>query len=64
MSEEMNNNVEQEMDLNKLMQVRMEKLEELINNTQKMIEIQTNAKKLVKYDATKDIVNQIKEVRR
>ena len=42
----------------------MEKLEELINNTQKMIEIQTNAKKLVKYDATKDIVNQIKEVRR
>jgi UDP-N-acetylglucosamine--N-acetylmuramyl-(pentapeptide) pyrophosphoryl-undecaprenol N-acetylglucosamine transferase len=42
----------------------MEKLEELINNTQKMIEIQTNAKKLVKYDATKDIVNQIKEVSR
>ena len=29
MSEEMNNNQEQEMDLNKLMQVRMEKLEEL-----------------------------------
>ena len=40
----------------------MEKLEELINNTQKMIELQNNAKKLVRYDATKDIVNQIKNV--
>ena len=40
----------------------MEKLEELINNTQKMIELQNNAKKLVRKDATKDIVGQIKEV--
>lgn len=39
----------------------MEKLEEIINNTQKMIELQNNAKKLVKYDATDNIVNQIKE---
>lgn len=40
----------------------MEKLEELINDTQKMIELQNNAKKLVKYDATEKIVAQIKEV--
>ena len=40
----------------------MEKLEELINNTQKMIELQNNVKKLVRKDATKDIVGQIKEV--
>lgn len=40
----------------------MEKLEELINDTQKMIELQNNAKKLVKYDATKNIVEQIKAV--
>lgn len=40
----------------------MEKLEEVINNTQKMIELQNNAKKLVKYDATKNIVEQIKAV--
>lgn len=40
----------------------MEKLEELINDTQKMIELQNNAKKLVKYNATKDIVEQIKNV--
>lgn len=40
----------------------MEKLEELINDSQKMIELQNNAKKLVKYNATKDIVNQIKSV--
>ena len=40
----------------------MEKLEELINNTQKMIELQNNAKKLVKHDSTKNIVKQIKEV--
>ena len=40
----------------------MEKLEELINDTQKMIELQNNAKKLVKYDATKNIVNQIRQV--
>lgn len=39
----------------------IEKLEELINDTQKMIELQNNAKKLVKYDATKNIVAQIKE---
>lgn len=38
-----------------------EKLEELINNTQKMVELQNNARKLVKYDATKNIVKQIKE---
>lgn len=38
----------------------MEKLEGLINDTQKMIELQNNAKKLVKYNATKDIVEQIK----
>ena len=37
-----------------------EKLEELINDTQKMIELQNNARRLVKYDATKDIVGQIK----
>ena len=40
----------------------MEKLEEIINDTQKMIELQNNAKKLVKYDATKNIVEQIKDV--
>lgn len=40
----------------------MEKLESLINDTQKMIELQNNAKKLVKYDATKNIVEQIKQV--
>lgn len=40
----------------------MEKLESLINDTQKMIELQNNAKKLVKYDATKNIVEQIKRV--
>lgn len=40
----------------------MEKLEELINDTQKMIELQNNAKNLVKYDATKNIVQQIKDV--
>lgn len=40
----------------------MEKLEELINDSQKMIELQNNAKKLVKYNATKDIVYQIKSV--
>ena len=40
----------------------MEKLEEIINDTQKMIELQNNAKKLVKYDATKNIVEQIKSV--
>ena len=40
----------------------MEKLEEIINDTQKMIELQNNAKKLVKYDATKNIVEQIKAV--
>ena len=40
----------------------MEKLEELINDTQKMIELQNNAKKLVKYEATEKIVAQIKEV--
>lgn len=40
----------------------MEKLEELINDTQKMIELQNNAKNLVKYDATKNIVAQIKDV--
>ena len=39
----------------------MEKLEEIINDTQKMIELQNNAKKLVKYDATDNIVNQIKD---
>ena len=39
----------------------IEKLEELINNTQKMIELQNNAKRLVKYDATSNIVKQIKE---
>jgi len=39
----------------------MEKLEEIINNTQKMIELQNNAKKLVKYDATENIVKQIKD---
>lgn len=40
----------------------MEKLEELINDTQKMITLQNNAKKLVKKDATKNIVQQIKHV--
>lgn len=40
----------------------MEKLEELINDTQKMITLQNNAKKLVKKDATKNIVQQIKNV--
>lgn len=40
----------------------IEKLEELINDTQKMIELQNNAKKLVRYNATKDIIEQIKEV--
>lgn len=40
----------------------MEKLEELINDTQKMIELQNNARNLVKYDATKNIVEQIKDV--
>ena len=40
----------------------MEKLEEIINDTQKMIELQNNAKKLVKIDATKNIVEQIKAV--
>ena len=39
-----------------------EKLEELINNTQKMIELQNNAKALVRTDATKNIVEQIKAV--
>ena len=39
-----------------------EKLEELINDTQKMIELQNNAKALVKTDATKNIVEQIKSV--
>lgn len=39
-----------------------EKLEELIIDTQKMIELQNNAKKLVKYNATKDIVTQIKQI--
>ena len=39
-----------------------EKLEELINDTQKMIELQNNAKALVKTDATKKIVEQIKAV--
>ena len=39
-----------------------EKLEELINNTQKMIELQNNAKALVKTDATGNIVEQIKAV--
>ncbi len=38
----------------------MEQLEILINDTQKMIELQNNAKKLVKYDATQNIVKQIK----
>lgn len=38
----------------------MEKLEEIINNTPKMIELQNNARKLVKYDATENIVKQIK----
>lgn len=40
----------------------MSKLEELINNTDKMVELQNNAKKLVKYDATENIVAQIKDV--
>ena len=40
----------------------MEKLEELINDTQKMIALQNNAKKLVRKDATNDIVQQIKEI--
>ncbi len=40
----------------------MEKLEEVINDTQKMIELQNNARKLVKYDATENIVKQIKSV--
>lgn len=40
----------------------MEKLEELIKDTQKMINIQNNAKKLVRKNATKDIVAQIKEL--
>ncbi len=39
-----------------------EKLEELINNTQKMIELQNNAKALVKTNATKNIIEQIKAV--
>ena len=39
-----------------------EKLEELINDTQKMIELQNHAKALVKTDATKNIVEQIKAV--
>lgn len=38
----------------------MEKLEALIKNTKKMIELQNNARKLVRYEATKDIVAQIK----
>lgn len=38
-----------------------EELEKLICDTQKMIELQNNAKKLVKYDATKNIVAQIKD---
>lgn len=38
-----------------------EKLESLINDTQKMIELQNNAKKLVKYNATDNIIKQIKE---
>ena len=38
----------------------MEKLEEIIKDTQKMIELQNNARKLVKYDATENIVKQIK----
>ena len=45
MSEEMNNNQEQEMDLNKLMQVRMEKLEELQKQGKNPYEI-------TKYDRT------------
>src|SRR5574344_274624 len=40
----------------------MSKLEELINNTDKMVELQNNAKKLVKDDATENIVAQIKDV--
>ncbi len=40
----------------------MEKLEEIINDTQKMIELQNNAKRLVKYDATTNIVEQIRAV--
>ena len=39
-----------------------EKLQELIENTQKMITLQNNAKKLVNKDATKNIVLQIKNV--
>lgn len=39
-----------------------EKLEELINDTHKMIILQNNARKLVKYNATNDIVEQIKTV--
>lgn len=38
-----------------------EKLEKLINDSQKMVELQNNARKLVKYDATENIVKQIKE---
>ena len=38
----------------------MEKLEALIKNTKKMIELQNNARKLVRYEATKDIIVQIK----
>ena len=45
MSEEMNNNQEQEMDLNKLMQVRLEKLEELQKQGKNPYEI-------TKYDRT------------
>lgn len=40
----------------------MEKLEDLIKNTRKMIELQNNARKLVRYEATNDIVGQIKAV--
>lgn len=38
-----------------------EKLESLINDSHRMIEIQNNAKSLVKYDATGNIVKQIKD---
>lgn len=39
-----------------------EKLEKLINDTQKMIELQNNAKKLVKYDAMNNLITQIRAV--
>ncbi len=38
-----------------------EKIESLINDTQKMIELQNNARNLVKFEATENIIKQIKQ---